>query len=134
MQGAGAAKKPRVRRDDVLLVRHPVEARIPSQIQGQVEPALRIVEQILLLLTDQPEAAAAYLGWPEQIVKVGLVEITGEAPVPIMRLQPRVKPISERQRRIGRKGQCRRYAGLEAHYWDWSLSGYFNKADFYDLF
>lgn len=26
------------------------------------------------------------------------------------------------------------HAGIEAHYWDWRLSGYFNKADFYDLF
>ena len=23
---------------------------------------------------------------------------------------------------------------LEAKYWDWTLSGYFNRADFYDLF
>jgi hypothetical protein len=28
----------------------------------------------------------------------------------------------------------RLHFGLEARYWDWSLSGYFNKADFYDLF
>ena len=26
------------------------------------------------------------------------------------------------------------HAGFEANYWDWRLSGYFNKADFYDLF
>jgi hypothetical protein len=26
------------------------------------------------------------------------------------------------------------HVGLEARYWDWLLSGYFNKADFYDLF
>lgn len=26
------------------------------------------------------------------------------------------------------------HAGVEARYWDWQLSGYFNKADFYDLF
>ena len=26
------------------------------------------------------------------------------------------------------------HVGLEAKYWDWLLSGYFNKADFYDLF
>ena len=26
------------------------------------------------------------------------------------------------------------HAAIEANYWDWSLSGYFNKADFYDLF
>jgi hypothetical protein len=28
----------------------------------------------------------------------------------------------------------RLHFGLEANYWDWRLSGYFNKADFYDLF
>jgi hypothetical protein len=26
------------------------------------------------------------------------------------------------------------HATLDAHYWDWSLNGYFNNADFYDLF
>ena len=26
------------------------------------------------------------------------------------------------------------HASIDASYWDWSLSGYFNKADFYDLF
>jgi hypothetical protein len=26
------------------------------------------------------------------------------------------------------------HAGVEARYWDWRLSGYFNRADFYDLF
>jgi WD40-like Beta Propeller Repeat len=26
------------------------------------------------------------------------------------------------------------HAGLEARYWDWRLAGYFNRADFYDLF
>ena len=26
------------------------------------------------------------------------------------------------------------HVGIEARYWDWRLSGYFNKADFYDLF
>jgi hypothetical protein len=26
------------------------------------------------------------------------------------------------------------HVGIEANYWDWRLSGYFNKADFYDLF
>jgi len=28
----------------------------------------------------------------------------------------------------------RLHAGVEARYWDWQLSGYFNRADFYDLF
>jgi hypothetical protein len=28
----------------------------------------------------------------------------------------------------------RLHAGVEAKYWDWMVSGYFNKADFYDLF
>ena len=35
----------------------------------------------------------------------------------------------------GSAGQRDRFhVGLEANYWDWKLSAYFNKADFYDLF
>jgi hypothetical protein len=31
-------------------------------------------------------------------------------------------------------GRDRIHAGIEANYWDWRVSAYFNKADFYDLF